>query len=82
MVLDQGNRTSQELKIEAMEILTELALDPSIELPEKTAKTFIKKQLEAFLAAEGEQAPATVSKPIKAMAGRTLVLLSSNSKTL
>lgn len=80
MILDQGNRTSQEL-IEAMKILTELASDPSIELPEKTAETFIKKQLEAFLAAEGEQAPATLSKPIKAMAGRTLVLLSSNSKT-
>ncbi|RLM69000.1 hypothetical protein C2845_PM17G04170 [Panicum miliaceum] len=63
MILDQGNRSSQELKIQAMKILTELALDSSIELPEKTAETFIKKQHEVFLCAEGEQVPATVSKP-------------------
>ncbi|CAL4892161.1 unnamed protein product [Urochloa decumbens] len=64
---------SEELQMGAMEILTELALDPSINLAKETKENLIKKQLQIFLA-DGEG----VLKPLKEMAGRTLVLLSTN----
>lgn len=77
-LLDQGNGAVQELLVQAMLILTELALDMSIKLPTETKENFIKKQLQIFLAEE--EAPPAMSK-LKANAGATLALLSTNSET-
>lgn len=79
IVLEQDNRAPQELKIQAMKILTELALDLSIKLPKGTKEIFIKKQLQIFLDAEGKQEADFM--PVKVMAGTTLVSLTSNSKS-
>ncbi|CAL4994490.1 unnamed protein product [Urochloa decumbens] len=81
MILDQGNGANQELKIQAMKILTELALDSSIKIPDKTKEKFIKKQLQIFLTNEAEQEPTSLTNPLKLTAGRTLVLTSTNSQT-
>ncbi|CAL5093526.1 unnamed protein product [Urochloa decumbens] len=74
-ILSHGAEASglEELQMGAMEILTELALDPSINLAKETKEKLIMKQLQIFLA-DGEG----VLKPLKEMAGRTLVLLSTN----
>ncbi|CAD6340958.1 unnamed protein product [Miscanthus lutarioriparius] len=52
----------QELKMRAMEILTELALDLSIDLPRETKRALMKKQMHIFLTGEGD---------LRATAGRT-----------
>jgi hypothetical protein len=57
----------QELQMRAMEILTELALDLSIDLPRQTKKTLMKKQMQIFLTADEDLR-------LRATAGRTLVL--------
>ncbi|CAL4899252.1 unnamed protein product [Urochloa decumbens] len=74
-ILSHGAEASglEELQMGAMEILTKLALDPSINLAKETKENLIKKQLQIFLA-DGEG----VLKPLKEMAGGTLVLLSTN----
>ncbi|XP_004962948.1 uncharacterized protein LOC101776182 [Setaria italica] len=68
----------EELQMGAMGILTQLALDLPINLGNETKGKLIKKQLQIFLAdgEEGEE-PVAELKPRKAMAGRTLVLLST-----
>ncbi|CAL4994479.1 unnamed protein product [Urochloa decumbens] len=67
----------QELQVQAVLILAELALDMSINLPTETKENFIKKQLEIFLA---DEAPPPTMLKLKANAGATLALLSANSK--
>lgn len=67
----------------ATEILTQLALDLSLANPSAEAKrSLVGKQLRIFLAREeaagGQQQAAN---PLKATAGRTLVWLSSDSRT-
>ncbi|CAN6362558.1 unnamed protein product [Urochloa humidicola] len=82
MILDQGNGTNQELKIQAIKILTELALDSSVDLTSQTKENLIKKQLQIFfLADQGTQQPNSMKNPLTVTAGRTVVLLTSNSKT-
>jgi len=82
MILHQGNGASQELQTQANKILTELAIDSSVNLNRKTKETLIKQQLQTFLATdEGGQEPACLPTPIKITAGRMLVLISTNSQT-
>ncbi|CAD6246442.1 unnamed protein product [Miscanthus lutarioriparius] len=73
-ILELGNNEAhhQELKLVAMEILTELALDLSINLTEEIKKVLVTKQLQLFFLANGDGA---------AMAGRTLVSLSANRES-
>jgi hypothetical protein len=66
----------QELQMRAMEILTELALDVSINLTVETKQSLMKKQLEIFLDKEST----ATSKRLRATAGRTLAFLSVNSE--
>ncbi|CAL4899243.1 unnamed protein product [Urochloa decumbens] len=66
------------LQMGAMGILTQLALDLSVNLPEETKKNLVKKQLHIFLADGQEGEPVTELKPVKAWAGRTLLLLSTD----
>ncbi|RLM69745.1 hypothetical protein C2845_PM17G04130 [Panicum miliaceum] len=78
-LLDQdNNEAGLELLVQAMLILTELVLDMYIKLPTETKENFIKKQLQIFLA--DEEAPPAMLK-LKANAGATLALLSTNSKS-
>ncbi|XP_039822123.1 uncharacterized protein LOC120684316 [Panicum virgatum] len=73
--------TRQELKILAMKILTELALDSSTNLSTDTLGSFIMNQLEIFLADGGQQEPVTelISEcPLKTTSGKTLALLSKS----
>ncbi|CAO2143567.1 unnamed protein product [Urochloa humidicola] len=92
-ILDQGTgiigldtqdellNTQKELLMRAMEILTELALDSFIDLTNETKKNLIMKQLQIFfLADQGTQKPDSRTNPLIVTAGRTLVLLTSNSK--
>lgn len=73
-ILELGNNEAhhQELKLVAMEILTELALDLSINLTEEIKKVLVTKQLQLFFLANGDGA---------AMAGRTLVSLSADRES-
>ncbi|CAM0147894.1 unnamed protein product [Urochloa decumbens] len=66
------------LQMGAMGILTQLALDLSVNLAEETKKNLVKKQLHIFLADGQEGEPVTELKPVKAWAGRTLLLLSTD----
>ena len=71
--------TRQELKILAMKILTELALDTN--LSTDTIGSFIMNQLQIFLANGGEQEAVTelISEcPLKTTSGKTLALLSKS----
>ena len=71
--------TRQELKILAMKILTELALDNN--LSTDTLGSFIMNQLQIFLANGGEQEAVTelISEcPLKTTSGKTLALLSKS----
>ncbi|CAL4985322.1 unnamed protein product [Urochloa decumbens] len=77
-ILEQSNGADQELQIQAMEIMTQLALDASNNLSDYTKKTLIGKELETFIA-DGK-APGSTLDRLKATAGRMLVLLSTNSK--
>jgi hypothetical protein len=77
------NNGDHELQVRATEILTQLALDLSLANPSAEAKrSLVGKQLRIFLAREeaagGQQQAAN---PLKATAGRTLVWLSSDSRT-
>jgi hypothetical protein len=75
-ILDQGNEAEhQELKLRAMEILTELALDLSINLTQETKKVLVTKQLQLFLLANGDDEESA------AIAGRAMVSLSTNSES-
>ncbi|CAN6374592.1 unnamed protein product [Urochloa humidicola] len=85
-ILDQGTETigqetQEELLMRAMEILTELALDSSVDLTSETKENLIKKQLQIFLADQGTREPDSRTNPLIVTAGRTLVLLTGNSKT-
>ncbi|CAL4911499.1 unnamed protein product [Urochloa decumbens] len=88
-ILDQGSEAGEELMMRAMEILTELALDLSINLSRKTREKLVKKQLQIFLSEEGEEPsladggdePAAMSNALRVTAGRTLASLSTNSET-
>ncbi|CAO2152744.1 unnamed protein product [Urochloa humidicola] len=85
-ILDQGTaiiglETQEELLMRAIEILTELALDSSVDLTSETKENLIKKQLQIFLADQGTQEPDSRTNPLIVTAGRTLVLLTGNSKT-
>ncbi|CAL4899270.1 unnamed protein product [Urochloa decumbens] len=71
-----AGRSAVTLQMGAMGILTQLALDPSVNLAKHTKQNLVKKQLHVFLA-DGEQ-PAAELKPVKALAGRTLLLLSTD----
>jgi RNase P/RNase MRP subunit p29 len=74
-ILNLSSEAAQELQLPAMEILTELALDLSINLDRGTKKFLITKQCEVFLDnGEGGES-ATI-------AGRTLVSLSENNSNL
>lgn len=75
-ILDMNTEASQDLQMGAMEILTEMALDLFINLADETKENLITRQLHIFLAA-GE---AAMLNPLKAVAGRTLALLSSKSE--
>ena len=75
-ILDQGNEAEhQELKLRAMEILTELALDLSINLTQETKKVLVTKQLQLFLLANGDDEESAT------IAGRAMVSLSTNSES-
>ncbi|TKV99806.1 hypothetical protein SEVIR_8G068000v4 [Setaria viridis] len=84
-ILDQGTgiglETQEQLLMRAMEILTELTLDSSVDLTSETKENLIKKQLQIFLADQATQEPDSRTNPLIVTAGRTLVLLTSNSKT-
>ncbi|CAL4989110.1 unnamed protein product [Urochloa decumbens] len=81
-ILDQGTGIQEELLMRAMEILTELALDLSVNLTSETKENLIKKQLQIFFPADqGTQEPDSRTNPLIVTAGRTLVSLTSNSKT-
>ncbi|CAO2140713.1 unnamed protein product [Urochloa humidicola] len=81
-ILDQGTGIQEELLMRAMEILTELALDSSVQLSRGTKENLINKQLQIFfLADQGTQEPDSRTNPLIVTAGRTLVSLTSNSKT-
>jgi hypothetical protein len=74
-ILNLSSEAARELQLPAMEILTELALDLSINLDRGTKKFLITKQCEVFLDnGEGGES-ATI-------AGRTLVSLSENNSDL
>jgi hypothetical protein len=74
-----SGETDQGLQIQAMKIMTELALDASIKLPHNTKQNLIGRQLEIFIA-DGKAPGATLNR-LKVTAGRMLVLLSTNCKT-
>ncbi|CAN6374591.1 unnamed protein product [Urochloa humidicola] len=69
---------TQELQIQAMKIMTQLALDASNNLSDNTKKNLIGKELKIFI--DQGKAPGSTLDPLKATAGRMLVLLSTNSK--
>uniref|UniRef100_A0A453HJZ6 Uncharacterized protein n=1 Tax=Aegilops tauschii subsp. strangulata TaxID=200361 RepID=A0A453HJZ6_AEGTS len=71
-ILDQGSTASQTLQIQAIEILTELALDPPINLATETKEKLINKQLKVFLNEGTEE-------NLKVTAGKTLALLSKTA---
>ncbi|CAL4996368.1 unnamed protein product [Urochloa decumbens] len=73
-VLNLGSEAGQELQLTAMEILTELALDQSVNFAREIKKILIKKQLHVFLDDGDAEESATT-------AGRTLVSLSTNSES-
>ncbi|TVU26282.1 hypothetical protein EJB05_28821, partial [Eragrostis curvula] len=81
-ILYQGNAASQELQMGAMAILTQLAMDLTVDLTMEIKEGLVKKQLQIFLDCEEEEEPDIVLKPLKALAGRTLAFLSSNSVKL
>uniref|UniRef100_A0A0E0MDI3 Uncharacterized protein n=1 Tax=Oryza punctata TaxID=4537 RepID=A0A0E0MDI3_ORYPU len=77
----------KQLQMRAIEILTELVLDSSLNITEKTRDNLVRKQLEIFLADEGdeEQVPVPDTMPIrmktrtiKATAGESLSILSKS----
>jgi len=72
LLLEVGNDEAdhKELKLRAMEVLTELALDLSTNLTEEIKKELITEQLQLFLDANGDYGAA--------IAGRTLASLSTN----
>ncbi|XBI05715.1 hypothetical protein VPH35_133845 [Triticum aestivum] len=69
MILDQGNSAIQQQKMQAMKILTDLALDSSSNLAMETKENLINKQLQIFLTEGTEE-------DLKVTAGKTLALLS------
>lgn len=71
-ILDQGSAASQQLQMRAMEILTELALDPSANLAMETKENLINKQVHIFLDEGKEQ-------DLRITAGRTLLALLSKA---
>jgi hypothetical protein len=79
IILELGNNEAdhQELQLVAMKILTELALDLSINLSEAIKKVLVTKLLQLFLLANGDNGEESAA---TAMAGRTLVSLSTKSE--
>ncbi|XP_037473526.1 uncharacterized protein LOC119349578 [Triticum dicoccoides] len=74
--LDKRNKAGKELRMRAIEILTELVFDSSANLSMETKQNLIKKLLQIFLTDdEGEEEKLTVT------AGKALALL-SNIKTV
>ncbi|KAL6868246.1 hypothetical protein ACP4OV_015091 [Aristida adscensionis] len=80
-ILDHGNEAGEELLMRAMEILTELALDISVNLAMETKQKLMKKQLQIFTTDEGVETAAGMSNQLRATAGRTLALLTTSSET-
>lgn len=76
-ILDRSNGAGQELQMRAMEILTELALDSSTNTSVETKENLMNQQLEIFLLDKESDA---ISKKLQATAGRTLALLTTNTK--
>ncbi|KAF8661056.1 hypothetical protein HU200_057154 [Digitaria exilis] len=85
-ILEHGHEHDglEELQMEAMGILTQLALDVSIDLAKETKETLIKKQLQIFLAdgEEVEEEAAVVLNTLRECAGRTLLSLSTENTSL
>ncbi|CAN6360932.1 unnamed protein product [Urochloa humidicola] len=76
-ILEQSSDAGQqELKMRALDILTQLALDSSTNLSMETKENLMKKQLEIFLGEESDG----ISEALKATAGRTLVFLTTDSE--
>ncbi|KAM3412801.1 hypothetical protein ACQJBY_004144 [Aegilops geniculata] len=70
-ILYQGKNDGTELQMRAIEILTELAIDSSINLSGKIKENLIKKQLQIFLTDDkGDKGK------LRVMAGKSLALLS------
>lgn len=67
-ILDPDTEASQKLQMGAMEILTEIALDLSINLADETKENLIGRQLRIFLAADST----AMLNPLKIVAGRIL----------
>ncbi|KAF8758186.1 hypothetical protein HU200_010708 [Digitaria exilis] len=81
IILDQGDHQARrDLKMNANEILTQLALDPCISFPLETKENVISRQLSTFLENEGGEED-SMHRFHRSLAGRTVALLSSNSET-
>ncbi|CAL4994501.1 unnamed protein product [Urochloa decumbens] len=79
-ILESSNGADPELQVQAMEIMTQLALDASnsLSVSVDTKKNLIGMGLEIFIA--NIRDPGSTLDPLKATAGRMLVLMSTNSK--
>ncbi|KAL5204747.1 hypothetical protein ABZP36_009618 [Zizania latifolia] len=85
-ILDGG---SHQLQMRAMEILSELVLDSSLNISKDTRENLVRKQLQIFLPDRGEQEKEVKAdsapmekKTIKATAGETLSTLSNKSRAV
>jgi hypothetical protein len=76
-IIDQGNEAGEKLRMAAVEILTELATDSSIDINRSTEESIIKNQMEIFLDNEGKEKPGSM---LRTAAGQTLALLSRKQK--
>ncbi|CAO2152747.1 unnamed protein product [Urochloa humidicola] len=83
IVLNHYTTADQELYSQCLEMLTELALDPYVNLTSSTKEYLIKKQMQIFLAVEEVQEPDSLANQhqVTVTAGRTLVLITTNSQT-
>ncbi|KAM3300171.1 hypothetical protein ACQJBY_041283 [Aegilops geniculata] len=74
--LDERNNAGKELKMRAIEILTELAIDWRTNLSTETKENLIKKQLQIFLTGDERE-----EEKLRVTAGKSLALL-SKTKTI
>ncbi|CAL4985327.1 unnamed protein product [Urochloa decumbens] len=83
IVLNHYSTANQELYGRCLEMLTELALDPSVNLASSTKENLINKQMQIFLAVEEVQEPDSLPNQhqVTVTAGRSLVLITTNSQT-